>query len=471
MVSYLISAVGFYFIAGDQLYFRDDQINALNPDAPIEEIIQGKTIQQWFTVNADEIQSISLLFSTYNRVNTSHLRVRIIDESKSTVGQIKVLAQNLEEYKTATFIFEAPVKIKPNQPYELVIDSPDGVPGNAIAIWYGRSVTTARNSVDTEISENQLVRVNGEAIDGKLCFQLNTRKSLWFGQYYWYLITGCGMIIGGYFFYTIRMNAKGRNTLALRVIGAFYKYGYLMRQLVSRDFKSKYKRSVLGVLWSFLNPLLTMMVQYVVFSTLFRSGIPNFALYLLIGIVCYSFFNESASMTLFSIVGNASLITKVYVPKYIYPIARTISSTINLVLSLVPLFAVMLITRTPLRPSILLLPFGLLCLFVLSLGIGMLLSTLMVFFRDTQFIWGVVGMLWMYATPIFYPESIIPERLMTLYKCNPLYHIIRFIRTVIINGISPEPKAYLLCILTSIAPLLVGVLVFKKNQDKFVLNL
>ena len=216
---------------------------------------------------------------------------------------------------------------------------------------------------------------------------------------------------------------------------------------------------------------MTMMVQYIVFSTLFKSDIPNFAVYLLIGIVCFSFFSEACGMALTSIVGNASLITKVYVPKYIYPLTRVMSSTINFGLSLLPLLAVLLITRTPIRPAILLLPFGVCCLFALALGVGMLLASAMVFFRDTQFLWGVVSMLWMYATPIFYPESIIPNQFMLIFKMNPLYHIIRFIRTILINGVSPEPKAYALALIASVVPLVIGATVFKRTQDRFVLNI
>ena len=103
--------------------------------------------------------------------------------------------------------------------------------------------------------------------------------------------------------------------------------------------------------------------------------------------------------------------------------------------------------------------------------INLLLAAAMVFFRDTQFLWGVVSMLWMYATPIFYPESIIPERFMLIYKMNPLYHIIRFIRTILINGVSPEPKAYVLALIASVVPLIIGITVFKRTQDRFVLNI
>ena len=296
-------------------------------------------------------------------------------------------------------------------------------------------MSTARAEVPVEITEPLLV--NGELREGMLHFSLHTRTHLWFGAAYWYLTVAVGGLLALSCVYLCLKVRWGQSCLVLRVISAFQRYGYLMRQLVARDFKTKYKRSVLGVLWSFLNPLLTMMVQYIVFSTLFKSDILNFRLYLLSGIVCFNFFSEATTMGLQSIVGNAALITKVYVPKYIYPVSRVFSSAINLLLSLIPLLAVMLLTGTPIRPAILLLPFGLICLVAFCIGMAFILSTLMVFFRDTQFLWGVVGMLWMYATPIFYPESIIPAQYMAIYKCNPMYHIIRFVRIVLINGVSP----------------------------------
>ena len=172
-----------------------------------------------------------------------------------------------------------------------------------------------------------------------------------------------------------------------------------------------------------------------------------------------------------SIVGNATLINKVYVPKYIYPFSRTLSSSINLLLSLVPLLIMLLITRTPITLAILLLPFVLLMLFLFSYGVGLILAALMVFFRDTQFLWGIVSMLLMYLTPVFYPESIIPDRFMSVYRLNPMYQILRFIRSILVDGKSPEPMSYLYCILLCGVPLLIGILVFRKSQNKFIFNL
>ena len=280
---------------------------------------------------------------------------------------------------------------------------------------------------------------------------------------------GVALII--YCVYMVHCEKYDINCLGLRMVNAFSRYRYLIKQLVSRDFKTKYKRSVLGVLWSFLNPLLMMTVQYVVFSTLFKSTIPNFALYLMIGIVCYNFFNECAGMCLNSITGNASLITKVYVPKYIYPVSKMLSSGINLLLSFIPLLIVLLITQVGFSKSMILLPVPIICLAAFSLGIGMVLATMMVFFRDTQFLWSVISMIWMYVTPIIYPESILPQQYLYVFKFNPLYHIIRMVRTMFMDGVSPEPKAYLISIILSFGTLIIGSVIFRKNQDKFVLNI
>lgn len=466
---YVVLVLAFYWVAGDQLRFRDEKTDAIHAAEPIGELVQGMEIRQPFTAQADEILSVDMLLSTYARENTARVAVEIVDYEGLVLAHTELNGGDIEDNAVRTISFVQPVPVTPGEWYALVLTSPNGVPGNAITAWQGSTVSTARSEVPVEITQPLLV--NGEAREGILHFTFRLRSYLWFGTYYWHFVLVVGLLLAGYCIYLCQMVRRGKSCLALRVVSAFQRYGYLMRQLVSRDFKTKYKRSVLGVLWSFLNPLLTMLVQYIVFSTLFKSDIPNFPLYLLTGIVCFNFFNEACGMGLTSIVGNAPLITKVYVPKYIYPVSRVLSSAINLLLSLIPLLAVLLITHTQVRPAILLLPFGILCLVALCIGMSLLLSTMMVFFRDTQFLWGVVSMLWMYLTPIFYPESIIPARFMTLYKCNPLYHIIRFIRIILMQGVSPEPKAYLLCLVVSLVPLVWGALVFKKNQDKFVLNL
>lgn len=467
---YMVIACAFYFIAKEQLYYRNEETAMLAAEMPVGELTAGMELRQSFLAEADELNGLSLMISTYGRVNTAQLFLSVADEQGEVLSAKTVDSSTLTDNAAARIYFDAPITLERGKMYDIVLTS-NGTAGDAVTVWYGTGVNTARATVDVTIEDWEYADVNGQVLPGKLCYAMYGRSYLWVGQIYWYMVAAGLLLLGGYSLYTLKKAERGEITLVLRLCYAFQKYNYLLRQLVSRDFKTKYKRSVLGVFWSFLNPLLTMAVQYIVFSTLFKSDIPNFALYLLIGIVCFSFFSEATSMSLSSIVGNASLINKVYVPKYIYPVSRVISSVINLLLSLIPLFLVMLITRTPLRPVILLMPFGLLCLMAVSLGIGLLLSTSMVFFRDTQFLWGVLSMIWMYATPVFYPETIIPGKFMLLYKCNPLYHILRFMRTIMINGVSPEPKAYVLCAIACFVPLVIGAIVFKKNQDKFVLYL
>ena len=467
----ILAVLLFYWIGGDQLRYRGVLSAAVSPMSAVGELTGDTELLQPFTAEGDRLEHVQILFSTYGRENTAPVTAEILDEGGSVLASASVDPAVLTDNTMTIVPFPEGAALERGGRYFLRLTSPEGQPGNAVTAWYGSAVAAARSQVAVEISPDEALRINGVPAAGRLVFKTYEIIYLQFLRYFWYGAAVFIALLGGVFLYTIRRFDRGESTALLRVMDAFRRYNYLLRQLIARDFKTKYKRSVLGVLWSFLNPLLTMSVQYLVFSTLFRSEIRNFPLYLLTGIVCFGFFNEASSMSLMSIVGNASLITKVYVPKYIYPVSRVLSSTVNLLLSMIPLLGVMVLTGTPFRWSLLLLPFGLICLVAFSLGVGFVLSSMMVFFRDTQFLWGVVSMLWMYLTPIFYPESIIPARFLTLFKCNPLYHIIRFVRIVLMDGVSPEPKAYALCLAASFVPLLVGAMIFRANQDKFVLNL
>lgn len=252
---------------------------------------------------------------------------------------------------------------------------------------------------------------------------------------------------------------------------AYQKYWFLLTQLVSRDFKTKYKRSVLGVLWSMLNPLLTMGVQYIVFSELFRWDIDNFAVYLLIGTVMFNFFTESTSQALISITGSASLITKVYVPTYIFPVSKVLSSCINLGFSTVALYAILLIQGVPLNIYHLLIPFGYACLIAFAIGMGLILASMMVYFRDTQFLYGVVTVLWTYLTPLFYPIDIVPDRFLPIIKCNPMFHFIRYVRNIILDDSLPTLRAHLVCLFFAAGTLAVGWMIFQKAKKNFILNI
>lgn len=298
-----------------------------------------------------------------------------------------------------------------------------------------------------------------------------------------YGLFGAGiLIITGYAFWLLHCDRQGHKSLGLYMIRTVEKYQFLIEQLVTRDFKIKYKRSVLGVFWSFLNPLLMMIVQYMVFSNLMKFQTPHYAIYLLTGIVMFSGFNDCCNQAMRAIIGNATLITKVYVPKYIYPITKVLSASINLVLSMVPLLLVTLVygltseTHLYLNASVLLIPIALVLLILFTIGMGFLLSSLMVFFHDVEFLWGVLSTMWMYATPIIYPISIFEGKddflsrfMLGIVHVNPLYHYIEFMRSIIIGGCSPAFSEYLICGAWSFGMLAVGAFVFKKTQDKFIL--
>ena len=272
-----------------------------------------------------------------------------------------------------------------------------------------------------------------------------------------------------YMFRMVRCLESGKKCLGTYFVMTLCRYKFLIERLVSRDFKTKYKRSVLGVFWSFLNPLLMMIVQYAVFSKLMRFTVENYIAYLLIGIVLFNGFSDCTNQSMRAIVGNAGLITKVYVPKYIYPVTKVLSAGINILLSMIPLLLVSVCTGLAPSAAWLMLPFGLVTMMLFIIGMGFILSSLMVFFRDIEFLWGVLTTAWMYATPIIYPISILPDFMQKLMIFNPLYHYINFFRTVVIDMQSPEPKAYAVCLGIAVAVCLAGIAVFRKTQDKFVL--
>lgn len=471
VVIYFAVMAIFWFCSYEQLNSRDDSTDMLQNDTVIGEITRDTVFSQAFIAENDcQLTGLSFLTAIYGRKNTAHLEISVSD-GNSIIAYSSVDTSLLSDNEEAVIRFDNPPELRKSKKYTVYITAPDGEPGNAVTIYAGTKYAAGKVNVKADLDEQMKTTCNGTVLDYALCWRVNTRTPLIWGAVYPFAAAGLGVLFILYCVYLNWCSRNGRVCLGLKLITAFSRYRYLIKQLVSRDFKTKYKRSVLGVLWSFLNPLLMMAVQYVVFSTLFSSSINNFALYLLIGIVCFNFFSECAGMCLTSIIGNASLITKVYVPKYIYPVSRAFSSCVNLFFSLIPLVGVMLITRSPLSKSLLLVPIPLLCLFAFSLGIGMILATMMVFFRDTQFLWGVISMVWMYITPIIYPESILPQDLMWLFRLNPLYHIVKTMRCMVMDGISPDPVEYLIMIGMTALTIIAGAFVFKKNQDKFVLNI
>lgn len=472
VVVYALIALIFRLCAREQLYYRVDSTDMPQENGVVGELTADTVFTQKFRAeNNCWLIAIDLKIATFDCENDCDFNVNVLDENNNVLSGSLTAASDIKNNEVNTIVLNEPAELSESKLYTISITSPDGVPGNCVTLYKGNSISAGRFNVDINSAPDMQTFLNGQPQNYFLCWALITKTPLIWGRIYIFIVLGIGLIIVGYCLFMISCLKRGKMCLGLKAVIAFTKYHYLLKQLVSRDFKTKYKRSVLGVLWSFLNPLLMMTVQYVVFSTLFKSSIPNYALYLMIGTVCFNFFSECTNMCLTSITGNASLITKVYMPKYIYPVSRSLSSGINMLFALIPLAGVMLITQVRFTKAIFLLPIPLILLFAFSLGIGMILASVMVFFRDMQFLWGVLTSLWSFITPIFYPTSIWPEKYLWFFKSNPLYHILRMMRVILIDGASPEPKAYIIAAVMSFVTLAIGAAVFKKNQDKFVLNI
>ena len=255
------------------------------------------------------------------------------------------------------------------------------------------------------------------------------------------------------------------------LLRAASKYGFLLRELIVRDFKVKYKRSALGMLWSLLYPVLMMCVMAVVFRNVFRFSVPgvSYLSYLMTGLTLFNYFSEASNLAMSSVVANFALLGKVYMPKYIFPLSKCLFVGINFLLTLLPLYAVILLTGTGLCWLHLLLPYVYLCLLVFTLGMGLFLSAAAVFLRDLFYIYGIVLTVWTYLTPIMYDISMIGSApLIALMKLNPLYQYISFARTIVLFHAAPSPRQFLLCALSAALALLGGAVFFRKKQDRFI---
>lgn len=247
---------------------------------------------------------------------------------------------------------------------------------------------------------------------------------------------------------------------------------FIIQQLVSKDFKLRYRRSVLGVAWSVLNPLLMMIVMSAVFSTFMRyadDSIGCYPLYLILGNTAFQLMSDATSQGLTSIIGAASLLKKVKINRYVFPVQKVLSAAVNYVFSLIAIFIVMLFFQIPLTPLALLLPVALVLLVLFSIGLSLLLSALAVFFRDVIHLWSVVLTAWTYATPLFYPASILPHWMQVFESFNPIYLYVTFIRDILLWQTLPTLSLVIRCVVWALASLALGYVVFHRHEHKFIL--
>lgn len=256
-----------------------------------------------------------------------------------------------------------------------------------------------------------------------------------------------------------------------RHVLTFIKYKELLWEFVKRDIKLKYRNSVLGIAWSMLNPLLIMVVLTFIFSNVFKNSIPNFPVYCLSARLLYDFFAQATSQSMGVIVGKSGLIKKIYIPKYLYPLSKVISSFIIFLISLIPLVIIMIVTGVPFNKMNILIIYPLIMLFFITLGISLLLTTVNVFFRDIEHLYSVILLIIMYMSAIFYSVDIINPEYSFVLELNPVYPIISVFRDCILNGAITTPLDWILSSVYACISIVIGLIVFYKNQDKFIFNL
>lgn len=456
----------FYFSCGETLYVReaDGNIAGFNATNDVGELTEGMAVAQVYTSQMDIVDTVGVMVSNYGQPLTSDLHIRCEDVTDGhLIAEQTFPAETLGINQYVYLDIPGGMEELRGNQVKITCTS-NGSAGNAPTVLYN-----VENKLENEtVAANAQFTMDENILAGTMCIVVQGRNYVWTGPNYWKLVLLAAVLLFAFCYIEAAHAKKGRQTLVFGGTHILEKYNFLIKELVRRDFKVRYKRSVLGVFWSFLNPLLMMIVQYIVFSQIFKSDIDNFPVYLLSGLVVFNFFSEGVSVALSSIVGNASLITKVYIPKYIYPVTRVLSSGINLLMSLIPLIIAALITKEKITRAYLMMPYILLCVAIFTIGLGMILAAAMTFFRDIQFLWSIISMIWMYLTPLFYPISILPEGVSKIVMNNPMYFFVSAIRSIVMEGITPRPMVFCQCTLVALAMLGMGCLVFKKTQDKFV---
>jgi len=252
------------------------------------------------------------------------------------------------------------------------------------------------------------------------------------------------------------------------VVDRLKKYGFLFEELVKRDFKKKYKRTALGILWSLLGPMLELLVMALIFGQIFGRDIPHFIVYLFAGRLVYGYFKESTGSGMRSLMENAGIIKKIKAPKYIFLLSKNVSSLINFLITLIIFFVFVAAEGISFSPRFILLLYPIICLMFFNIGVGLILSALHVFFKDVQYLYDIFTLLVMHASAIFWDVSIFSETMQRLFMLNPIFAYIHYIRLVVIGGMTPSFNVHLLCAAYALTVLVTGSVVYKKCNYRFV---
>ena len=253
------------------------------------------------------------------------------------------------------------------------------------------------------------------------------------------------------------------------ILSRFQENEFLFEELVKRDFKQKYKRTILGMLWSLLSPLLQLIVMSLVFKNFFGRSMEHYTIYLFCGNLLFAYFKDSTKGGMNALVSNAHIFTKVNVPKYMFLFSKNVSSFINFLLTLVVMAIFIIIDGVPIGPHYLMLIYPILCLVAFNIGCGLVLSAWFVFFKDTEYLYDIFTLLLMYCSAIFYDVKVMGGELMQqLFLLNPVYCYIKYFRTIILEGTIPSLQYHGLCAFYALFMLLLGFWYYRHYNQKFL---
>jgi ABC-2 type transport system permease protein len=246
------------------------------------------------------------------------------------------------------------------------------------------------------------------------------------------------------------------------------RYRDLVKHLIARNIKTRYKRSALGILWTMLNPLLMMIVLTFVFSEIFRASIVSrsYSAYALAGLLLWNFFAQTTTGAMSELIWGGGLLRHIYLPKAIFAVCALGTSLVNLLLSLIPLFLIIAITGVPIRPIVMILPGPIILTAMFALGVAFFLSRLAAYFQDVMEMYQILLTIWMYLTPIIYPKEIVPERFRWLFKINPMYHLMEVFREPLTVGQMAGPKTWGAASAAAVLALVIGWWFFSRKVDE-----
>ena len=248
----------------------------------------------------------------------------------------------------------------------------------------------------------------------------------------------------------------------------FKKNQFLFEELAKRDFKKKYKRTVLGMGWSLLAPLMTLLVLNFVFGNFFGRRVPHYTIYLFCGNLLFSYFKESTTSGMSSLVSNATIFTKVNVPKYIFLLSKNVSSLINFGLTLCVFFIFVFLDNIQFGLHFIMLLYPIGCFILFNVGVGLIISAMYVFYKDMSYLYDIFTMLLMYLSAIFYTVDLLPEKYQGIFFLNPVYTYIKYFRDIVLNAEIPSPELHALCLFYALVALGAGGYIYKKYNHEFL---